>query len=285
MGTDRRGPWMAAAGIALLAWTLGGCGIVQDALGDRPTARVVGVGLEGLDLQGATLRFDVEVANPYPVALPLLGLDYALASGAESFLTGQADLEGSVPARGQAVVPLPVRVEFSRLLTTLAGVRPGAVVPYRADLGLRLDTPAGGLGRLPLQHQGQLPVPAPLEVSQSQFTWDQVGLDHVGGRLRVHLVNHNSFPLQLQRMGYTLALAGKPVAQETLSQGLRLEAGGGGGTVELPVAFSPRRLGGALLGLIRGTPAEFGLDARLGLESPFGPLELPLSLSGRTALR
>ena len=66
----------------------------------QPQARVTRVDLRDLSLDGLTLRFDIEVENPYGVALPLLGLDYALASRGTRFLSGNAETEGSVPARG-----------------------------------------------------------------------------------------------------------------------------------------------------------------------------------------
>jgi hypothetical protein len=43
---------------------------------DKIFFSVSGVSLKGLTLDAATLAFDVGVKNPYPVALPLLDLNY-----------------------------------------------------------------------------------------------------------------------------------------------------------------------------------------------------------------
>jgi LEA14-like dessication related protein len=141
-----------------LALPLGGCGML-DAFA-RPTAEVVGVELVDVDMTSATLLFDVQVDNPYSVPLPLVDADYALASQGVEFLTGDADLSGSIPAGESAVVPLPARLDFLQLLAALDGVAPGDVVPYDADLGLFVDAPILGTLRLPMTQSGQVTIPS-----------------------------------------------------------------------------------------------------------------------------
>jgi hypothetical protein len=45
------------------------------------------------------------------------------------------------------------------MLKALKGVRPGSKIPYGAELGLSVDTPALGLIRLPLKKEGELVLP------------------------------------------------------------------------------------------------------------------------------
>lgn len=141
-----------------------GCEPVQQILGGvpKPTARLSGMQFGDIDLKAATLLFNVEIENPYAVALPLLNLDYAVASGQTSLFEGKADTQTVIPAKGKQSVSLPVKIgymDFLNALAQLKDVRPGSIIPYTADVGLSFDTEALGPLRLPLKKTSQATVP------------------------------------------------------------------------------------------------------------------------------
>ena len=138
-----------------------GCETIQESLNLRkPTARLTGLKIEDVKLDSATLLFDVEIDNHYPVALPLSNFDYSLSSGAEQFLSGSAKSQGAVPAKSSTTVSLPATINYIEMLKALKGVRPGSTIPYGAELGLSVDTPALGVIRLPLRKEGELVLPS-----------------------------------------------------------------------------------------------------------------------------
>ena len=142
-----------------------GCETMQRALNlTKPTARMVGLKFADANLDSATLLFDVEVDNPYPVALPLMNLDYDLSSGTDPFLTGSADLQTTVPAKSKKTVSLPATINYLDMLRALKGIRPGTRIPYKADVGLSVDAPALGLIRLPLRKEGEVALPTVSDV-------------------------------------------------------------------------------------------------------------------------
>ena len=158
-----------------------GCGTVQEALKvKKPSANLKGLKFEDITLESATLLFDVEVENPYPVVLPLLNMDYALASGANKLLSGQADIQTTIPAKDKRVVSLPAKVRYIDLVKAFKDIRPGSKIPYRADLALSLDTPALGPIRLPLDKTGELAVPDIPNIDE--IDWKKILLDRTGGR-------------------------------------------------------------------------------------------------------
>ncbi len=126
----------------------------------KPTASLQGVSFEDITLQSATLLFDVEIQNPYPAALPLLNMDYSLETGANKVLAGSADLQTTIPANDKKVVSLPARVRYIDLAKAFIGIKAGSKIPYKADVGLSVDTKALGQIRLPMNKSGQLSVPA-----------------------------------------------------------------------------------------------------------------------------
>ncbi|MBL7153896.1 MAG: LEA type 2 family protein [Phycisphaerae bacterium] len=147
--------------VMLVACCLAGCETVHRALKlKKPTARLTGLNFGEVNLASATLLFDVEVDNPYSVALPLMNLDYGLTSGGNKFLAGGVDIQTTVPAKSKKTVSLPAKIDYLEVLRALKGIRPGSKIPYKAELGLSVDTPALGLLNLPLEKTGELTLPS-----------------------------------------------------------------------------------------------------------------------------
>ena len=153
-GRAARASLAALAAAATLA-SATGCGIL-----DKPSAEILGVRLQDVSLTDATMLFDVKVDNPYAVPLPLSNVDYALSSLGQQFLTGKADVQGSVPAGGSKDLAVPVRISFLELIRAVKGARPGSAIPYKADLGLSVDMPVTGPLRVPMSRQGELSIPS-----------------------------------------------------------------------------------------------------------------------------
>jgi len=271
--------------VPLVVMGSAGCAAV-DALGlSKPSAKVVGVSLKDVGLQAATLVFDVAVDNPYGVPLPLVNVDYDLASQGKAFLSGKAAVQGAVPARGTKTISVPAKVTFQELLSVLKGVRPGAVVPYQAELGLSVDPPLTGPIRLPIKKEGQLPVPTVPEVSVQEVKWDKLSLNEAGGRFRLNMVNRNQFPVELSQFKYALSLGETEVARSSLMKSVAFGASGGAGTLDIPVSFSPKDMGLGLFRMLLGKTGGYGLKGMLDLKTPFGPMSLPIDKVGSTVFR
>lgn len=276
-----RTAWPVLAG-GLLALGLGGCGALGDMI-SKPSARVTGVRLEGLRMDGVTLGFDVEVANPYGVALPVAKLDYALQSGGNRFLDGKTDFQGTVPANGKQTIPLQARLGFLEVLRVLGGVRPGAVVPYTADLGIGVDAPGVGPLRLPVSAKGEFPVPDVPRISVKDLKWDSFSLSEAAATLRLDVGNTNSFPIDLANFAYGLQLGGVDIVTTSVNRELSLEPGQ---TKPLALGFkvTPSNLGLAALGILQGQSAAYRLNGTFQAMTPFGALNFPVGDSGQTSI-
>jgi len=144
----------------LMAACVSGCETIQEGLNLRkPTARLTDLKIEDVKMDSATLLFDVEIENHYPVALPLTNFDYSLSSGAQKFLSGDAESQAAVPAKSSRTISLPAKFNYIEMLKALKGVRPGSTIPYGAELGLSVNTPGMGVIRLPLKKEGELMLP------------------------------------------------------------------------------------------------------------------------------
>jgi LEA14-like dessication related protein len=273
--------------LALLLVTMG-CATVNEILSrtgiDTPTARVRGVRLTGLSLRSVDLAFDIEVTNPLGVAVPLDRVEYSLAGSGQPILSGAANLDGNVPARGTQVVDLPVRVDYLALVRTGSGFRPGQVVDYAADLTLQVDIPTASPLRIPLHTEGELPIPNAPTVEVSSIGWQELTLSRARGSATLDVTNTNDFLIGLNSFDYALSIGGAQVATGTTPSAQTFEAGASGG-LTIPIDVRPIDLGTALFDILRGSRASYGVEGTFRVGTPFGPLDFPFGGSGETPLQ
>jgi LEA14-like dessication related protein len=268
--------------IVLCGSVLPGCAYLQQLLGPlpQPSASITGVRITDFSLADLTLTFDVAITNPYTVPLPLVNVDYALASASQPFLQGQAPLQGSIPAQGTQTISLPAKVVFVELLKVLQGVRPGALVPYRGTLGLSVDAPVLGSLRLPLEKDGQLPVPTAPDVSIAQVKWQNVSLAGATGVLGLRVANPNSFAFDIASLQYHVRLGNFDLASGGLTNAASLAAGAAQ-EIGIGVSVSTAQAGLAIVQLLSGQSSTYNLGGALAIGTPFGPLQIPLAVSGQ----
>jgi len=120
-------------------------------------------------------------------------------------------------------------------------------------------------------------------VEMASFGIGTLSLDKVSATARLQLRNTNQFPLDLTRLGIAFSLAGQDVARTSLARAVSL-APGQSATLEVPVAFSPRKLGGGLLNLLRGDQIAYQVAGAVEAKSRFGPVALPYSRIGNTSI-
>lgn len=250
----------------------------------KPTARLLGAGIRDLRLHSVDLVFDVEVSNPYAVSLPLVNLNYALASGKQQLLAGNIKPSGSVPAGGSSVIQLPARLNLPAVLKTLPGVKPGALVPYTAQLDVIVEPPLLGPMNLSLKRNGEIPIPAVPEISLTSFDVDSLSLDKISGTGKLRITNTNQFAIDLSQLLVDLTIGGKKVASTRLRNTSKLPAGQSA-VVDLPIAVSPRTAGAGLVNLLNGNDAGYAIYGRLDVMTRFGELALPFSERGNTSVR
>lgn len=278
------------ASVALLLAALTGCQTVTDVLSglDRPTARVDDVHITALDLEGAELSFDLAITNPYAVALPLTDLHYALSSRGRGILSGDAILDGTIPAQDERTITVPASIRFADLFEALRGLSPGRVLPYEAELDLLVDVPsiAGADARqfsIPLRHRDELPIPAVPEVSIESILWDEFSLNSARAVVQLSLGNRNDFAFDLRTLSYALSLSGLEVGSARVERALSLEAGEDG-AIEIPISISPLALGQAALDVLQGARAEYRIGGEIEADTPYGLMRLPYERTGEARM-
>lgn len=273
--------------LALSTLAVGGCATISEALEniERPSVEVESARLTGLGLDHANIEFDLAVRNPYSVALPVLALDYRLTSGDEEFLSGATENEVLIAPRSTKTVPLSVTVPFAGLLATLEQVRPGEIVPYRAALGLTVNTPAISGQMLLVEHEGDLPVPAAPRVEVASMAWESLTLQSARAATTLRITNTNAFPLGLDTLAGGFTLGGMRVAELKVADPASLEPGATEEIV-IPVSFSPLRFGAAFLRTLTGSDGlNYEINGEVGVDTPWGNFAWPLEAAGETVFK
>ena len=265
---------------------LAACSSLDDVIesAPKPGAKLLGASVRNLSLRSLDLVFDVEVSNPYGVSLPLVDLNYTIVSGREQLLAGSIKPSGSVPPTASSLVQLPARLDLGAVMKTLPSVKPGAVVPYSAEIVVVVEPPLVGQMKLPLKRNGEIPIPAIPEVTLTSFDVDQLSLDRVSGKARLRIRNSNQFTIDFSQIRFDLAMGGRNIASTRLRSSAKL-APGQTSNVEIPIVFAPRAAGAGLLDLLGGSDAGYVISGRLDVMTRFGELALPFSQRGTTAVR
>lgn len=270
----------------VLAALSSGCATMDDALksAPRPSASIIGANVQNLSLQSLDLVFDIEVTNPYGVALALVDFRYAIESGEFQLMQGNIQPTGSLPANGSSVLQIPARLDLLTTINTLKGVKPGAVVPYQANFSIAIDAPVLGRITLPLQHQGEIPIPALPEFSLASFDIASLSLDEVKAIAKLRIKNTNQFGIILKQLGFDLELNKTKVTSIRMYSSS--EVGAGQATiVEIPLSFLPRAFGAGMFNLLRGNESGYGITGILDVDTQFGAMSLSFSQDGKTVIR
>ncbi len=163
----------------LAAAFFAGCETTPDIQYERePVAQLEAMRIGGVELDYATLLFDVEIDNPYPVSLPLQRLRYALACDGHTFLTATVFDNVTVPAKTKKVLTLSDEVTYVRLLRALRG-EPGSTIPIKAELTLSLDTPRLGWINLHAEKEGNIALPESPDINVEGITYNVVDVIYV----------------------------------------------------------------------------------------------------------
>jgi hypothetical protein len=87
----------------------------------------------------------------------------------------------------------------------------------------------------------------------------------------------------LSKLGIELALGTNKLANTSLATSAKI-APGQSVALDVPLSFSPRSFGLAVMNLLRGNKSAYSLVGSLEASTPYGPLALPFNRSGSTPI-
>jgi len=260
---------VVVAGVVLMAVLLTGCGHVLEIVG-KPEVTAVRPRITGIDLGGIGIAFDVDVRNPYPLAIRSPRLRYGLEIEGAELLSSSEDSVVRLPANGIGTITLPVRLGYAKVWSTVRKLADAKQAAYK----LHGSVSVNAMGReyeLPVSHAGTFPILRPPKFSNFRVAMSNVSLRSARVTVHADVVNPNVFALGIKDVGYELALGSVSVGNLVASTVDRIEADARG-RVTLTGEVSATS---ALLRLIRGTKLGAPKLAPSGtIETPYGPVKL-----------
>lgn len=140
---------------ALLAASVGGCRDLSQRLWRQPRVAIRGVRLQGVGLEGGTLRVSLLVHNPNFYSLNTAGMRYSLlVRDSVTIAEGSDTTHRRVPANDSVVVELPLHVTWRGLSSAGQDIVNSGLVAYRLIGDITLDTPIGAHD-VPIDERGR----------------------------------------------------------------------------------------------------------------------------------
>ena len=138
---------------AVLWASASGCALAAKQFVEKPTVKLKDVGIKNLTADGATLLFEVSVNNPNPYPINISALSYNVEVDKRAVGAGELENPAQVAANGTSVVPIPVAIKYSDLLSSVTDLFRKKASPYRIKGSARF-----GLFSLPFEYTGEVKI-------------------------------------------------------------------------------------------------------------------------------
>ena len=266
--------------LALLApLALAACAGVQKMISgtfERPRLQLESVGVEAVDLEGATAVARYRVENPNGFSVPVARLSYQLDVEGQRIVAGALPGGLLLPARGAAPLVIPVRVRYGDVPAFLDLVARRDRIAYRVAGSVGFDTALGPVD-LPWSHSGEVPLPRLPTFAVDSVRVSGAGFTALAIDLKVRVANRNAYPIPGGRLEYRLDLNGAPVVRGGAAALAPVPAGGSA-VLNLPVEVDLLTAGLGARQVVAGGRAQVVLSG----SAAWGWLRIPVDLRGTT---
>ncbi|CAL5079627.1 unnamed protein product [Urochloa decumbens] len=255
---------------------------IEEAVGfGKPTADVTGIHIPHVSLEKIELIVDVLIANPNPVPIPLVDIEYSIESEERKLVSGTIPDAGTIHAHGSETVKIPFLLIYEDIRSTYKEITPGSIIPYKVRVVLHIDIPVIGRISIPLEKDGEIPVPYKPDVNIDKIKFEQFSFEESTAILHLNLDNKNDFDLGLNAMDYEVWLADVSIASAELKESTNIKKQEIT-TMNLPISFRPKDFGSAMWDMIRGKGTGYTIKGHIDVNTPFGHMKIPISKEGGT---
>ncbi|XP_031273430.1 desiccation-related protein At2g46140-like [Pistacia vera] len=255
---------------------------IEETIGfGKPTADISGIHIPKFNLEQADIVVDVLIKNPNPVPIPLIDINYLIESDGRKLVSGLIPDSGTIHARGEETIKIPVSLIFDDIKSTYSEIQPGSIIPYKIKVDLIVDVPVFGRITIPLEKTGEIPIPYKPDIDVEKINFDRFSFEETVAILHLKLENKNEFDLGLNSLDYEVWLGDQSIGGAELAKSTKIDKNAIS-YLELPVTFRPKDLGSALWDMIRGKGTGYSMKGHIDVDTPFGAMKLPISKEGGT---
>jgi LEA14-like dessication related protein len=206
------------------------------------------------------------------VSLQIFSEDHEVESNDRKLVSRLIPDAGTIHAHGSETINIPITIIYD-------DTKPGIIIPYIIKVGLIADVFVFDKPTLPLEKEGEIPVPYKSNVDLDKVEFDSFSFEETSATLHMKLENKNDFDLGMNALEYEVWLAGVSIVNDKLSKSPKVEKNGIS-YIQLFVSFRPKDFGSALWDMIRGKGVGYAVKGNLDMDSPFGPMQFPFKKEG-----
>ncbi|XP_068662584.1 uncharacterized protein [Aristolochia californica] len=255
---------------------------IEEAIGfGKPTADITGIHIPSINLQKAEIVVDVLVTNPNPIPIPLVDINYLIESEGRKLVSGLIPDAGTIQAHGSETVNLPLTIIYDDIKNTYDDIKPGSIIPYLIKVDLIVDVPVIGRITIPFEKTGEIPIPYQPDIDLERIRFEKFSFEETVATLHVKLENKNDFDLGLNALDYEVWLSDVSIGGSELTKSAKIEKSGSS-YIDVPITFRPKDFGSAVWDMIRGKGTGYTMKGNINVDTPFGPMKLPISKEGGT---
>lgn len=253
---------------------------IEETIGfGKPTADVSAIHIPKINLERADIVVDVLVTNPNPIPIPLVDINYLVESDGRKLLSGLIPDAGTLHAHGSETIKIPVCLVYDDIKNTYDDIKPGNIIPYKVKVDLLVDVPVWGRLTLPLEKTGEIPVPYKPDIDVDKIKFESFSMEETVATLHVKLDNKNDFDMELKALDYEVWLGDDNIGGAELAKSAQIDKSGIT-YIDLPISFRPKDFGSALWDMMRGRGIGYTMKGNIEVDTPFGPMKLPISREG-----
>ncbi len=261
--------------IALLAALLfSGCAALQEMV-RKPTVKFEGLTLTDMTLFAARPVFRLRVSNPNPLGLKINSVAYDLKINGRPFLKDVMEKGIALPAKGAAVVDIPVTLNYLNLYeSVMEFIRSDRIAyDFSGTVGL-------GMFEVPYSAAGDVDLPKMPDVALKRLRVERLSFTGASLEMTLEVGNRNPFPVDLSGLNYGLKLGGREIASGRAGRVSAIDENGAV-TVRIPLDVSFLELGKTVFSLLSGSSAQYELFGDMQV----GGKEIPFQKAGKIPLK
>jgi LEA14-like dessication related protein len=264
------------------------CASLQDlAKIQKPTLNLDKVRFTGISFDAINLAFDIKVSNPNPISAKLAGFDYDFFLEGASFLKGKQTTQVNIAGKGESTVEIPLTLDFNDVYNTFKKLGDQDSTVYKLNCGMSFDLPILGPTRIPLSHDGKLPLIKLPKILISGLKLNNLSFTKADLVLNLKVDNPNTFDVISNALSYNFKINGKQWASGKSTSALTINEKSTN-TVAIPISLNILEMGRTVYSILSGNQKlnyQFDGDFDFNTSLPMlGQVNLPIQKTGQLNL-
>jgi LEA14-like dessication related protein len=237
--------------------------------------------IRDFSLEGLTLVFYVNIANSSSKVYFLSGYEYRFIVNQRDYLQLQTGLEEGlrIEARDETLVAFPVKITYKNLFRTIPEMEDELQATCNLVGWARFSDGRRERGRLALAFTGDFPIFWKPELELVQLRVNSLTIGGAELNFEVKFKNKNRFDLMIDRVSYTLSLAGYEIDQGTIAGDKSIDKQGEK-IFNLPLLLNFYEVGKEVFNVLDKSSTQCLFSGVVEVQTVWGRLTIPFDEQG-----